>query len=286
MHTRRLDRPSGATAQRLLDGGDGPPPLPQLLAAATAPATPAELRGESAARAAFRTSVHSAPLPHPRRSTVRTTTTIIVAKAIAAIALTASTAGGIALATTSTPADPDARTMSESAATGAAASPSLVVTTPTPTEAELDDSDAAADALAAEPSGGPGGAGTAVRTTPEAKAPHPTGLCRASSNIATDHPGKAAASPAFADLHCDDAEADAGTGTEATRPTGHPTVAPGNRDRRTGKPDTASRPEDGTDTGNKPEKAAHLDKSADDHADQTRADDEDPEKSSQNRQNG
>ena len=54
MHTRRLDRLSGTAAQRLLDGGDGPPPLPQLLAAATAPATPAELRGESAARAAFR----------------------------------------------------------------------------------------------------------------------------------------------------------------------------------------------------------------------------------------
>jgi hypothetical protein len=282
MHTRRLDRLSGATAQRLLDGGDGPPPLPQLLAAATAPATPAELRGESAARAAFRTSAHSAPLPHPRRSTVRTTTTIIVAKAIAAIALTASTAGSIALATTSTPADPHARTMSESAATGAAASPSLVVTTPTPTGAALDDSDATADALAAEPSGRPGSAGTAARTTPEAKAPHPTGLCRASSKIATDHPGKAGASPAFADLRCADADAD----TDATRPTGRPSVAPGNPDRRTGKPDTAGRPEDGTDTENKPDKAAKLDKSADDHADRTRPDDEDPEESNQNRQNG
>ena len=53
MHTRRLGRLAGATAQRLLDGGDGPSPLPQLLAAATAPATAAELRGEAAARVAF-----------------------------------------------------------------------------------------------------------------------------------------------------------------------------------------------------------------------------------------
>ena len=108
MHTRRLGRLSGTTAQRLLDGGDGPSPLPQLLAAASAPATPTELRGESAARAAFRSSVHPAPLPDdlPRRATVRVTTSIMIAKAIAAIALTAGTAGSIALATTATPADP------------------------------------------------------------------------------------------------------------------------------------------------------------------------------------
>ena len=54
----------------------------------------------------------------------------------------------------------------------------------------------------------PAGAGTAARTTPEAKAPHPTGLCRASSNITTiDHPGKAADSPAFVGLDCTDADA-------------------------------------------------------------------------------
>ena len=125
MHTRRFGRLSGATAQRLLDGGDGPPPLPQLLAAATAPATAAELRGESAARAAFRSSMHSAPLPHdiPRRTPVHATSSIIIAKVIAAITLTASTAGGIALATTSTPADPHARTTSESTATGDARPP-------------------------------------------------------------------------------------------------------------------------------------------------------------------
>ena len=107
MHTRRFGRLTGATAQRLLDGGDGPAPLPQLLSAATAPATAAELRGEAAARAAFRSSTHAAPLSPdiPRRAPGRVTSSVIIAKVIAAITLTASTAGGIALATTSAPAE-------------------------------------------------------------------------------------------------------------------------------------------------------------------------------------
>ena len=80
-----------------------------------------------------------------------------------------------------------------------------MLTTPTPTGAALADPDGTAHAAAADEPGRSGGAGTAARTTPEAKAPHPTGLCRASSNIATDgHPGKAADSPAFADLSCTD----------------------------------------------------------------------------------
>ena len=210
MHTRRLGRLSGTTAERLLDGGDGPSPLPELLAAATAPATAAELRGESAARAAFRSSTRPAPLPDDlrRRSTVRVTTSIMIAKAIAAIALTAGTAGSIALATTATPADLPARTTSESAAADDAASSSPVLAAPTPTGAALADPDGADDAAAGDEPGRSGSAGTAARTTPEAKASHSTGLCRASSNITTiDHPGKAAGSPAFAGLDCDDADA-------------------------------------------------------------------------------
>jgi hypothetical protein len=189
MHTRRFGRLTGATAQRLLDGGDGPPPLPQLVAAATAPATAAELRGEAAARAAFRSSTHSAPLPLDisRRTPVRVTSSVIIAKVIAAITLTASTAGGIALATTSTPAGPQARTTSETTATSDAA-PSLVITSPASAGA-LDDpenlaaSDGTAEALGAE---APDAAGGAVRTTPSPKAPHPTGRCRALTNLSED----------------------------------------------------------------------------------------------------
>jgi hypothetical protein len=95
---------SGAAAHRLLDGGDdGPPPLAQLLAAATAPATAAELQGEAAARAAFRSAAHTTPaqLGSPRRRVGAKTAAIVTTKIIVALALTAGTAGGVALATNS-----------------------------------------------------------------------------------------------------------------------------------------------------------------------------------------
>ena len=91
-----------------------------------------------------------------------------------------------------------------------------------------------------------------ARTTPAARAAHPTGLCRASSNIATDdHAGKAAESPAFTDVDCADADA----GARPVPPSGRPSTAPGNPGHRTGKPDTTDRAKDDTDTGNKSEKA-------------------------------
>ena len=257
MHTRRFGRLTGPTAQRVLDGGDGPPPLPQLLSAATAPATAAELRGEAAARAAFRSSTHSAPLPHdiPRRTPVHATSSIIIAKVIAAITLTASTAGGIALATTSTPADPPARTTSETTATGDAA-PSLGIASPTSAGA-LDDpenlagSDGTTGALAAGTADTAGDAHGAVRTTPPPKAPHPTGRCRALTNISEDdQAGKATESPAFTDLSC----SEAGTAAGPTRPTGRPDVAPGNPERRTGKPDTTANANGGAEAEGKAER--------------------------------
>jgi hypothetical protein len=81
------------------------PSCDRQLALAERAATPAELRGESAARAAFRTTVHTAPLPDDlaHGSPAQATSTIMLGKATAAIALTAGTTGGIALATTSTP---------------------------------------------------------------------------------------------------------------------------------------------------------------------------------------
>lgn len=249
MHTRRPGRVTGATAQRLLDGGDGPPPLPQLLAAATAPATAAELHGEAAARTAFRSSTHSAPLPCdiPRRTPVHATSSIIIAKVIAAITLTASTAGGIALANNSTPTDQPARTTSESTDTGATFS-SLVTPSPAPDGsldggANLAGSDGTNNAsLTGAP--GPAAADT-VRATPSPKAPHPTGRCRALSNISDEgQAGKATDSPAFTGLTCPKADTDGSTATETVRPTGRPDVAPGNPDQRTGKPDTTGRTQD------------------------------------------
>jgi hypothetical protein len=267
MHIIRSGRLSGATAQRLLDGGDGPPPLPQLLAAATAPATAAELRGEEAARAAFRCAEHTSPLPHdiPRRSPVRTTSAIMIAKVIAAITLTASTAGGVALATTSTPTDPHTRATSESAATDHDAASPLELPTASPTGADADgadteaDAEAAEDALLAGRSDRPGGAGTAARMTPTPQAPHATGLCRAASNLSADHPGKAADSPAFRDLSC----ADTADSTGTSRPTDRPPVAPGNPDQHTGKPETAGNAQDGAEAEDKADKTEKAGKKED-----------------------
>ena len=231
MHNRRFGRLTGATAQRLLDGGDGPPPLPQLVAAVTTPATAAELRGEAAARAAFRSSTHAAPLSPdiPRRAPVRVTSSVIIAKVIAAITLTAGTAGGIALAATSTPADPHARAISETTASGDAA-PSLVIASPTSTGAlddpeNLDGSDGTTGAHAAEAPDTASGADGAVRTSPSPspspKAPHPSGRCSALTNLSADD--QATKSPAFTDLSC----SEAGTAAGPARPTGRPDVAPG-----------------------------------------------------------
>jgi hypothetical protein len=290
MHTRRFGRLTGATAQRLLDGGDGPPPLPQLLAAATGPATAAELHGETAARTAFRSSTHSAPLPHgiPRRTPVHATSSIIIAKVIAAITLTASTAGGIALATTSTPVDPHARTTSESTATGDATPGSLMIASPTSTgpldnpgnlagSGQTTDTPAAA---APDPAGGT----DVVRTTPSAQAPHPTGRCRALSNLSEDNQaGKATQSPAFTTLDCPQA----GTAAGSIRPTGRPDIAPGNPDQRTGKPDTTRNANDGAETeAEKSEKAGTSEDAPDAQANTHRGRTADRGKSGENRQDG
>jgi hypothetical protein len=243
MHIRPPGRLSAATTRRLLDGGEGPSPLPQLLAAASAPATAAELRGEAAALAAFRSAPHAAPLPHdePRRPPVRAASTFMIAKAVAAIALTASTAGGIALATTSTPADPHAPT-TEAVVTDGAAPPSLVSAVPRP-GAALVDPEWAVDpsAAASDPSDS---ARATVRPTPAPQVARPTGLCRASAGCTDADPGTAARPTA-----------DAGTAARPTPPKGRPSAAPGNPDRRTGKPDTATdRAKDGTTDKDKPEK--------------------------------
>ena len=107
-----------------------------------------------------------------------------------------------------------------------------MITSPTSTGA-LDDpenlaaSDGTAEALGAE---APDAAGGAVRTTPSPKAPHPTGRCRALTNLSEDgQAGKATESPAFTDdLNC----GEAGTAAGPARTTGRPDVAPG-------KPNTA-----------------------------------------------
>jgi len=85
------------TADRLLAGrGDGPPRLSELLAHAAGPARPAELAGEEAAVAVFR-SAQTAPVPAPRRRIVAVRWTRWVTVKAGAFAL-ALAAGGVAVA--------------------------------------------------------------------------------------------------------------------------------------------------------------------------------------------
>jgi hypothetical protein len=185
---------SGAAAHRLLDGSDdAPAPLRQLLAAATAPASEAELQGEDAARAAFRSAVHATPVPlrDSRRVRATTATGILTAKIIAALALTASTAGGVALATNSYSAHPpQSPVVSGSARAGAqvsGVSPSGMTTStamqtpggddrsdssaPLGDDGEAADDDAVPPRAPAAPSPGPAGPCEARCTTNAAESP-------------------------------------------------------------------------------------------------------------------
>jgi hypothetical protein len=182
--TRGTTTLSGAVANRLLDGSDdGPAPLQQLLAAATAPASAAELQGEDAARAAFRSAVHATPVPlrDSRRVRATTATGILTAKIIAALALTATTAGGVALATNSYSAHPQqSPVVSGSARAGAqvgGVSPSGMTTS---TTTPAPDGDARSDSSA--PLGDEGEAaddGTVPPREPAAPSPGPVGPCGA-----------------------------------------------------------------------------------------------------------
>jgi hypothetical protein len=161
---------------------------------------------------------------------VKTTTTIMLAKAIAAIALTASTAGGVALATDSRSTPPEGQVAAggERATTSDTLAADLPAASTTASPAGPQDAGRPGTSFA--PPADDDGA-KAVRSQ-SASAAHPTGLCRALSNVSpADHPGKAADSPAFADVTCSD------DGTDPAQRTGRPTAPPGNPDQQTGKPD-------------------------------------------------
>ncbi|SFP10487.1 hypothetical protein SAMN04489713_111337 [Actinomadura madurae] len=88
-------RPDDRTAERLLDGGDGPAALRALLSAAAAPGRPEELGGEDAAVAAFL----AAPRP-ARRHRAADLRRFLTAKIIAAVGgLILLLSGGVAYAT-------------------------------------------------------------------------------------------------------------------------------------------------------------------------------------------
>lgn len=183
MRTSTPVRMTPTVAERLLDGGDGPADLRQLLDAAAGPGTASELAGEAAVRAAFVDAPRTAPLPSdPSRTSVFSTalSKILAAKALAAIVLVAGATGGVALAATSTRA-PEAPPAAGAYATSGAR-PSAVADLGRP---------GGPDHPAAERPG------THPIGTPE---PAVAGLCHAWAAGAADEPGRSAGNPAFAAL--------------------------------------------------------------------------------------
>jgi hypothetical protein len=235
MRITRSGRLSATTAKRLLGGdpdgslnslvrNDKQAALAQFLAAATRPGTTSELRGESAARAAFISLATTDPLPdNALRSTpmrARTLSRIVIAKAVVALTLTAG-AGGVALATTSTslPAED-----TETVASTTAAPPTAAIDVHVPDETDERDT-AGSDQTSADPADANGSRGL-------------TGLCRAWV-AGADSNGKRAANPAFSrltaaasthdkvgvDVFCAALAAELPTATSPTTPTTTPAAA-------------------------------------------------------------
>jgi hypothetical protein len=236
MRITRSGRLSATTAKRLLGGdpdgslnslvrNDKQAALAQFLAAATRPGTTSELRGESAARAAFISLATTHPLPdNALRSTpmrARTLSRIVIAKAIVALTLTAG-AGGVALATTSTSLPVED---TETVASTTAAPPTGAIDVHIPDDADERDTDAGSDETSADPADANGSRGL-------------TGLCRAWV-AGADSNGKRATNPAFSrltaaasthdkvgvDVFCAALAAELPTATSPTTPTTTPAAA-------------------------------------------------------------
>jgi hypothetical protein len=242
MRTSNLDRLTPATAEHLLDGGERPADLRQLLAAAAGPGTARELAGEAAAVAAFVDAQRASSLPsaESRRPSMLSTalSKILAAKAVAAVVLVAGATGGVALAATASGSD-DAPPADRPAATRTA-------TPPAAGENGSENRAESAEATATESAD----ASSAVPAPPAEPDPSMTGLCNAWAAGATDNPGKAAENPAFGALvdaagspeavdgYCDDLADDA-PGANRSENATRPTEAPGNPDHPTGQPTAA-----------------------------------------------
>ena len=215
--SRRLDR---RTAEEILDGASAgrDHALNALLAAAAGAASEAELRGEHAAVAAFRTA-RLDPAPRPRRlSMIKSTLARMLTTklAVAAAAAAAVTVGGVAAvaATGHFPGSPDEHSTSRPAAADPATS-SVSATESSHGEAK-----------------NPGANGTPSGTP----SPSLVGLCHAYSAGNKAEHGKALESPAFTvlittaggkdkvDAYCAKILADADHGSNGAEPTPSPAV--------------------------------------------------------------
>jgi hypothetical protein len=195
MRTSTSDRLTAATAEQLLDGGDGPADLRRLLAAAAGPGTARELAGEAAALAAFADAPRASSLPSEptRRPSMLSTalSKILAAKAVAAVVLLAGATGGVALAATVTGA-PDAPPADRPAATRTAP-PSAV-----PGTGGNGGENGRANGNG--PQTGADGAGSRPTDSPASPEPSLAGLCTAWAAGAGGNPGGAKDNPAFGAL--------------------------------------------------------------------------------------
>jgi hypothetical protein len=246
-----------AAAEHLLDGGNRPAELHQLLAAAAGPGTARELAGEPTAVAAFVAAPHQTPLPSdPRRHSMLSTalSKILAAKALAAVVLLAGATGGVALAANSTDTSDDA--------------------TATTSTTEDKDTDSSSTDDTTDPA-------DASKRPADAKTPDPSlqGLCRAFAAGAMKD--KENPPPAF-----DALIAAAGTGadiakfcTEFTAP-GHSADAPGQVAKKTESAEPTETPDDPADEDAKaPKKSA-------DSVESTDTDDDEGDKSELTKKSG
>jgi hypothetical protein len=201
-----------STTDRLLDGGTGPEPLRQILAAAAGPAQADELGGEQAAHTTFTTAAQFRLPPgvathhFPRRT--RALSWIVAAKTIFAIALTAG-AGGVAVAATSSSfpiGPPEVSNRQEAGPNLSTARPTVVVDRARGTARQPDTEPA--------PESSPGPPGSARRdSTGSGETPS-----RTAPAARSDQPGKP--------------ETDAAP--DASTPANRPKVSPGNPQHATG----------------------------------------------------
>ena len=224
-HRNRISR---TTAEHLLDGAHGAPKdLADMLRAAAAPGSAAELAGEHQALAVLR-AARLAPDPAPRRTRMlkAAIAQLIAAKFAATAAVAAAATGGLALAA-ATGSLPSPLQHAAHSAFGAP-NPHSNGHATIPTLPAAASSHPASDAPAAQDS--PTDAGATPTTTPS---PSLTGLCTAYQHGAANSNGKALDNPAFTVLITaaggkDNVASYCTTlvGTPTSHPTGEPSDLP------------------------------------------------------------
>lgn len=241
-----------AEAERLLDSGRGSEPVAAVMSAASRPAGPGEVPGESAALQYYRAAQLSR-VPRPRRLSVLKTVLAdaVAAKLVLGAAVAAAATGGIAVAAATGNLPGGTHHHQQHAAVGLTSHANArhhgqQAPIPQPTASATASSSVASTSAASAPTA----SGSAAATP----SPSLHGLCTAFRAGATDNPGKALENPAFSALvaaaggtdnvgaYCDSL-----LGPAPTHPAGTPSTHPGR-----GKPSTHPGGKPSTHPGGRP----------------------------------